>query len=298
MKSKEALKLFVLLVGLVSVTVGATKASFADSVKSKDNTFTAGTWELPKAATPTFTPPEGKYTSAQSVEINTATIGAAIYYTTDGTAPTAASTLYTGTINVDDSVTLKAVAIKAVMRTSDIATADYIIDKSSPPPVARVLINEVYYDVAPPKGTENLNEWIELFNAGDLAANLKNWTLTDNSGTAKTLSSQDAILNPQQFAVIVKNIVSYLSYWPDTPASTLLIEVPNNNALSNDGDRLVLKDDSGEVIDQMSYGTDATVLNPSVPDVPEGQSIERSPDGADTDSAADFTTNTTPTPGE
>lgn len=165
------------------------------------------------------------------------------------------------------------------------------------PTTARVVINEVYYDVSPPKGTETLNEWIELFNSGDAAANLKNWTLTDNTGNAKSLSLQDLLLNPQQFALIVKNIASFLTYWPETPASTLMIEIPSNNALSNDGDRLILKNENGEVMDQMNYGTDTTILDPAIPDVSEGQSIEREPDGTDTNTAADFVANPAPTPG-
>jgi hypothetical protein len=48
------------------------------------------------AATPTFSPAAGTYSSAQSVTISDATSGATIYYTTNGTTPTTSSTKYTG----------------------------------------------------------------------------------------------------------------------------------------------------------------------------------------------------------
>src|SRR4029078_10293410 len=64
-----------------------------------------------KVATPTFSPVAGTYTSAQSVTITSATSGASIYYTTDGTTPTAGSTLYSGPVSVAVSETLKAIAV-------------------------------------------------------------------------------------------------------------------------------------------------------------------------------------------
>src|ERR1700730_1163615 len=59
-------------------------------------TFSSGSVTQTQAATPTFSPAGGVYTSAQSVTISSATSGATIYYTTNGvTTPTTASTKYT-----------------------------------------------------------------------------------------------------------------------------------------------------------------------------------------------------------
>ncbi len=64
------------------------------------------------APTPVVTPAAGGYTAAQSVTITDSAPGATIYYTTDGSIPTTASTPYTGTpIVVGSSETLNAVAI-------------------------------------------------------------------------------------------------------------------------------------------------------------------------------------------
>ena len=90
------------------------------------------TWETsgsvtPTCATPTFSPATGVFTSAQNVTISTETDGATIYYTTDGTDPTASSTEYTGAINVSTTTTIKAIAVKDGNNNSAVATATYTI---------------------------------------------------------------------------------------------------------------------------------------------------------------------------
>lgn len=78
-------------------------------------------------AAPTFAPAGGSYSSAQSVSIATATAGATIRYTTDGSTPAATSTQYTGPINVATTRTIKAIAIKAGLPNSAVASATYTI---------------------------------------------------------------------------------------------------------------------------------------------------------------------------
>ena len=83
------------------------------------------------AATPTFSPVGGIYTSDQSVTISTTTSGATIYYTTDGTTPTTGSTKYTGPISVAGngiSMTIKAIAIATGYATSGVASASFTIN--------------------------------------------------------------------------------------------------------------------------------------------------------------------------
>ena len=63
---------------------------------------------VPVAVTPTFSPGAGTYSGAQSVKISDATPGATIYYTTNGTTPTTASSNYGGAIAVNSTETLQA----------------------------------------------------------------------------------------------------------------------------------------------------------------------------------------------
>lgn len=81
---------------------------------------------------PTFSPAAGTYADAQSVTISTATDGATVYYTTDGTEPTDASTPYTKEINISTTTTLKAIAYKGG-ESSTVATATYYICSAANP---------------------------------------------------------------------------------------------------------------------------------------------------------------------
>ncbi len=79
------------------------------------------------AATPTISPASGAYSSTQSVTISDATAGATIYYTTDGTTPTASSAKYTGAITVSSTETIEAMATGGGYSDSNVATAVYTI---------------------------------------------------------------------------------------------------------------------------------------------------------------------------
>lgn len=84
-----------------------------------------------KCATPIFSPTAGTYTSAKSVEITCTTEGATIYYTTDGSIPTINSTEYTSAIVVNNTTTIKAIAVKDGLSNSDVAEATYTINLNS-----------------------------------------------------------------------------------------------------------------------------------------------------------------------
>ena len=83
-----------------------------------------------KVATPTFSPAAGTYTTDQTVTISTATSGATIYYTTNGDTPTTSSSVYSSPISIagnGTSKTIKAIAAKTGMTTSDVASGSYTI---------------------------------------------------------------------------------------------------------------------------------------------------------------------------
>jgi len=72
------------------------------------------------------TPPGGSYPGAQSVTL-TANEAAAISYTTDGSAPTATSTAYTGPIPIAASTMLNYIGVDTAGNTSTVATQNYTI---------------------------------------------------------------------------------------------------------------------------------------------------------------------------
>jgi Chitobiase/beta-hexosaminidase C-terminal domain/FG-GAP-like repeat/Bacterial Ig-like domain (group 3)/Abnormal spindle-like microcephaly-assoc'd, ASPM-SPD-2-Hydin len=74
---------------------------------------------------PTFSLPAGTYSSVQTVSISDVTPGAVIYYTTNGTAPTAASAVYSGATAVNSTETLEAIAVGTDSSQSSVTTAAY-----------------------------------------------------------------------------------------------------------------------------------------------------------------------------
>ncbi len=79
------------------------------------------------AATPTFSPGAGTFTSAQSVVLACATPGATIHFTADGSDPGPTSTAYASPISLSTTTTLKAMATAPGYTASAIATATYVI---------------------------------------------------------------------------------------------------------------------------------------------------------------------------
>ena len=108
----------------------ATKSGWTDSQIASANYTINITPDT--VATPTFSPPEGTYTSAQNVSISCATPGATIHYTTNGTEPTADSPTYSSPINVSSTTTIKAKGIKDGWTPSSTASATYTINAFTP----------------------------------------------------------------------------------------------------------------------------------------------------------------------
>lgn len=88
-----------------------------------------------RLATPTFSVTPGQYTGTQTVSLS-GPAGASIYYTTNGTPPTTASTLYAGTpISVTASEVVSAVAVESSFSDSIVAQGLYLIQSGATPVV-------------------------------------------------------------------------------------------------------------------------------------------------------------------
>jgi len=94
-----------------------------------DNITFKGTPIASAVAAPTFTPPNGPIRSTDTIAIECETVGASIYYTTNGATPTASSTPYSTPIAPPASTTnftLKAIAILATDE-STVTEAEYTV---------------------------------------------------------------------------------------------------------------------------------------------------------------------------
>jgi alpha-tubulin suppressor-like RCC1 family protein len=82
-----------------------------------------------RVASPEFNPPAATYTSPQEVFVTSATTGAEIHYTLDGTEPSSQATLLPAgqSIHVSKGVLVKAIALRADLPDSLSASASYTI---------------------------------------------------------------------------------------------------------------------------------------------------------------------------
>lgn len=102
-----------------------------------------------RAGSPSFSVPAGTYVSAQSIALSSATSGAAICYTTDGTIPGtdgagncsgASTSTYSGAISVSSMQTIKAVSTKSGINDSAVSTASYVIGTGIQGPITHAAV--------------------------------------------------------------------------------------------------------------------------------------------------------------
>ncbi|MCK5510877.1 lamin tail domain-containing protein [Candidatus Parcubacteria bacterium] len=156
-----------------------------------------------------------------------------------------------------------------------------------------LVINKVYYDVDDAHGREDKNEWIELFNPTDKDISIKKWEICNHNTCAKINASTTIEAGAY---ILISHDLSTWKYW----------EIPDNiqtiNALggqfemANDADMLILKDNYGNIIDQMNWGKpnenwdnyNSNIWNPAVATTSEGNMLGRVPSGYDTDAVSDW----------
>ena len=99
---------------------------FANDKVTDDTTLYAKWTPISQVSAPVFSPVSGAtFTDKLAVTITCETEGATIYYTLDGTNPTTSSTKYTGAIEVLQTQTIKAIAVKNGMLDSVVSSATY-----------------------------------------------------------------------------------------------------------------------------------------------------------------------------
>lgn len=81
-----------------------------------------------KVVSPLISPNGGNFNSSQAIALSTTTVGATIYYTTDGNPPTMASTVYAGQFTLSQSATIKTIAVKSGLQNSDVSSASFTIN--------------------------------------------------------------------------------------------------------------------------------------------------------------------------
>ncbi len=150
----------------------------------------------------------GTYPSNQSVELSSATEGADIYYTLDGTTPSRTNgTKYTGAISITGTeaqsvqTTIKAIAVKDKMQDSSVKTFIYTIQI----PDTTLPTGEIKVDT---------NSWKAFFNGITFDLFFKNSqtvtiTASDNSGKAVKI---EYLLSGEELTVAQLNSATFTAY--------------------------------------------------------------------------------------
>lgn len=99
----------------------------------KDGTWYAENPDKPVTPVLSIKPAGGTYTASQTVTITSKQATDVIYYTTDGSTPNLTSRMYTGSINIDSTTTLKAIGFNADAEPqwSEVISVKYIIDPNA-----------------------------------------------------------------------------------------------------------------------------------------------------------------------
>ncbi|AUX41055.1 hypothetical protein SOCE26_024600 [Sorangium cellulosum] len=150
-------------------------------------------------------------------------------------------------------------------------------------PMPHVIINEV---LSNPRGAEPSQEWVELYNDGDVPAELGRYVLADVGGETELPST---LLEPGAYALVVNEAYTPEDELDPPPCpEALLLRVPKlgNHGLSNTGEPLKLKEGGGAVMSR----------SPALPEPKAGMSLARVGPRAPDGSPGSFVT-TWPTPG-
>lgn len=150
-----------------------------------------------KPAVPTFSPAAGAVVAGTEVTLSTTTAGATIYYTTDGSEPTASSSEYSEAFTITAATTIKAIAVKDAT-SSDVATATYTIAV----PVATPTFT-------PAEGTYTSNQSVTISTATD-GATIYYTTNGDTPTSSSTVYSSAITVSETQTikAIAVKDATS------------------------------------------------------------------------------------------
>jgi Chitobiase/beta-hexosaminidase C-terminal domain/FG-GAP-like repeat len=120
-----------LYTGPIALSQSATVRAMAAASGMRDSDVASAAFTI-QAAAPAFSPAAGTYSQPQTVVLSSSTSGAVIYYTSDGSTPTTASTRYTGPISVTRTTTIKAIAAASGLADSTVATVTYTLQAATP----------------------------------------------------------------------------------------------------------------------------------------------------------------------
>ncbi len=115
--------------GPITISTSATLTARSSHAGMIDSAIATASFVIvtPVVSTPAIVPGGGTFKSPVTVTLSTATTGAAIRYTLNGTVPTETSPLYAGPFTVNKTMTVKAKAFQTGWTSSSVASAAFTI---------------------------------------------------------------------------------------------------------------------------------------------------------------------------
>lgn len=107
-----------------------------------------------------------------------------------------------------------------------------------------------------PKGADATHEWVELYNYGTSAVNLRNWSLQDEDSDSTVISTTDLIVQPGFYIVLTANKDTFETNWLSGIPSSVVFEYTGSFLLSNSSDEIILKNDAGAEVWSVAYLSD------------------------------------------
>lgn len=187
-------------IGSITLNANSTLKAMAYKSGMIDSEVVSGTFSFSCAA-PVFEPAAGVFSTATSVTLSTATSGATIRYTTDGTAPGASSgTVYQEPIGIAHNTTIHAIAYKSGLSVSTLSEGIFIIQCAAP-------------EASPPAGTFANVQEIALASSTPSSGIRYTTNGTDPSASAGQLYNGSISVN----ASTVLKAVAYKEGMGDSP---------------------------------------------------------------------------------
>jgi beta-lactamase superfamily II metal-dependent hydrolase len=150
-----------------------------------------------------------------------------------------------------------------------------------------VVFSEIFYDTP---GTDDVEEWIELYNNTSFSVDISGWKITDNNGIGVTYTIPTGnTMAPGSYFTIAKDSTGFNNlYGYDADV------YGNIPPLTNTGDALILKDGLGNTKDMVAWEGGSTGGQPvgwgstTLPTAATGESIYRTDPTSDTDTYQDW----------
>ena len=111
--------------------------------------------------------------------------------------------------------------------------------------ISDIVINEF---MSNPNSSQT--EWVELYNRSDTSICIKNWAIGD-SIRQNLITDEEIWIRSGEYLIIAQDVAKFISTYPDVDCP--MVESSDWEVLNNTGDKIILKDSLGFIIDQISY---------------------------------------------